>query len=528
MNKAELEGGEIRIRFSYNEDIIADLKTVAGYKWNPKPKRYWSYPFTPWHCKQVQNFPWIESLDLEILEGAKRYDELQKLSTKTRARRKGKLYSFQGAAVEFLEKTEGRCLLADEMGLGKTIELLYWLNKRDDIIKVLVVAPANVIYKWGHEVLTWTDRMPQIVEGSKADLEEGCIHIMSYGIMTRKEEELSNYDLVVLDECHYVKGRKGKVKRVDAIYNIAASCKYLVGMSGTPFLNRPAELYNMLHLLRPEEWPYFWPFGNKYCGGQLHDFRAATNREELAERLSTVMIRRLKSEVLDQLPELTRTIVPMDISEMGEYKRLEKEVYEAIKSMDSHHKGYFVNALDKLSLLRRHIGDAKARASISWISNFMDTTDNKLVVYCHHHAVVDYLFKELYHYGITTITGKVRPKERADRITKFQRDNSPRIILITSAGGEGIDLFGVEGIDISTILFVERNWTPAREEQAEARLHRLGQSSAVQAVYLVARRTVDERINAMINNKREVLRDIIGVEDITASIVPGLLEEIGG
>ncbi len=332
--------------------------------------------------------------------------------------------------------------------------------------------------------------------------------------------------MVVLDERHYIKGRKGKVKRVDAVYNIATSCKHLVGMSGTPFLNRPAELFNMLHLLNHKEWPYFWPFGNKYCGGQLHDFRGATNREELKERLSSYMVRRLKSEVLDQLPELTRMVVPMTIPEMGEYKRLEKEVYEAIKAMDASHKGYYVNALDKLSLLRRNVGDGKARASLGWIQNFMDSTDGKLVVYCHHHSVVDYLFKELYHYGVTTITGKIRPKERSARIYKFQNERRPRIILITSAGGEGIDLFGVGEVDASTILFTERDWTPSREEQAEARLHRIGQSNAVQAIYLVARGTVDERINAMIDNKREVLRDIIGMEDITASIVEDLLDEI--
>jgi len=172
------------------------------------------------------------------------------------------------------------------MGLGKTVVSLTWADLHSDITTALVVAPASVIYKWEREVRRWSRFEPQIISTSKTPLKHGCLHIMSYDIMRRRALELMEwgYDLVIFDECHYLKGRISKTLRVQA-------AQMLAGLSGTPFLNRPAELWNMLHFLNANEWVYFYPFGIRYCGGQRDEWRGATNREELTERLVPYMIR---------------------------------------------------------------------------------------------------------------------------------------------------------------------------------------------------------------------------------------------
>jgi SNF2 family DNA or RNA helicase len=195
--------------------------------------------------------------------------------------------------------------------------------------------------------------------------------------------------------------------------------------------------------------------------------------------------------------------------------------------MDPNHKGYFVNALDRLNLLRRVVGNGKARIAVGYCREFLANTDRKLVIYAHHHAVVNYLKEELdREYGCSTITGKVSSKVRQQRIKHFQERPDLRVMLITSAGGQGIDLFGIGSNQISDILFVEREWSPSLEEQAEARLHRIGQAHAVEATYLVARSTVDTMVDRLIDTKRRVLNDIMGMADIEVSIVEDLLDTI--
>lgn len=280
----------------------------------------------------------------------------------------------------------------------------------------------------------------------------------------------------------------------------------------------------MLHFLNANEWVYFYPFGIRYCGGQRDEWRGATNREELTERLVPYMIRRLKQQVLDQLPELTRINIPIRIPEMTEYRRLSASVREAIKNMDPNHKGFYVNALDRLNLLRRAVGKNKVPIAVEWIHDFLASGGEKLVVYCHHHETVEELERRL-DYEVTTITGSVDAKTRDERVTRFQSQETPRILITTSAGGEGIDLFGVDGITIADILFVEREWTPAKEEQMESRLHRMGQKNAVTAWYLVAENTIDEHMAALIERKRKILGDIIGIDE-PQSIVWDILKEV--
>ena len=449
---------------------------------------------------------------------------LNELATRQKPTRRYKdLYPFQSVAVDFIRSKDGRCILGDEMGLGKTIEALTAIRLMY-IHKVLVICPSIVKYKWQKEIDQWTMQSSFVVDSSKQHIDDGWnFHIMSYQMMINRIDELlaNKYQMVIFDECHYLKSRGAK--RTKSANKLIALTEHYLFLSGTPFINRPMELYNMLNWLNPVEWSSQSRFGERYCGGLKNDYKGSTNRDELNQRLRQYMVRRLKVDVLEDLPLLTRTKVPIDLPRMGDYKEIERNIYKAIKEMNPKSKGYFINAMDKLAVLRRAIGVQKAEASIPWIKNFLDTTDRKIVLYCHHHQVIDYLKEELREYQPTTLSGRVPAKKRQDRIEQFQTSPDIRVCIINSAGGEGIDLFGRDGNDSSTILFIERQWTPAAEEQAEARLHRIGQNNPVSAYYLVARGTVDLLFDKLIDKKRQILTDIVGMDDVTMTIIPDLI-----
>jgi len=427
------------------------------------------------------------------------------------------LYPFQREAVKFIDSTNGRALLGDEMGLGKTVEALTWIRKqKSSITKVLIVCPANVAYKWQREVSTWTSRSASIITTYKSKIPRTNTLICSYNVMTNRWKELEalGFDCVVWDEAHYLKGNRKKTKRVAAALRLKSS--YVLFLTGTPFLNRPIELFNILTILEPGKWK-LGSYGIRYCGGFDHwdgPLKGATNREELKSKLQPIMIRRLKREVLDDLPDLSRTLLPIDIRTV-EYR-------QAMKTIDREFPMRTVMDMWKI------IGEEKAKVATEWANDWLANSESssKLLLYCHHRSVASTLEENLRHHGSGKITGATSLTRRDGLAQGFQRGDHPRVLIINQAGGEGIDLFGLDGIDASTIMFVERQWTPALEEQAIARLDRIGQKNSVSAIYLQARGTFDEHMSAAIDEKRTILDDIIGEPDYNLSVQEDVLSSI--
>lgn len=415
-----------------------------------------------------------------------------------------RLYPFQREGVRFIQESAGRCILGDEIGLGKTVQTLCWLQMRKDIGRTLVVAPANVIFKWKREIETWTTRRPQLILTMKGIIPRAETLICSYTIMAGRFKELRalDFDLVIWDEAHYLKGNRKKTKRVAA--SLQLKSPFVLFLTGTPFLNRPIELFNLLDMAQPGKWS-LGSYGTRYCGGFDYwegPLQGAMNLLELQSRLKSVMIRRLKREVLTELPKLQRVVVPVVVG-TAEYK-------EALKNLNR------TNAMTKIMDAWHVLGREKAKIAVEWTKEFFEQSEpgTKLVLYAHHLDVMDYLDTELRQYGTFKISGEVPPAKRDALILGFQSGASPRIAIINKAGGEGIDLFGVGGIDSSNILFVERQWTPALEMQAEGRLDRIGQTLPVTAYYLSAVDTFDTYMEETIAEKRAILGATIKMEEV--------------
>lgn len=429
------------------------------------------------------------------------------------------LYPFQRTGVDFLIQTQGKAILADDMGLGKTVQTLTYLQEADPW-RTLIVCPASVIYNWKAEADRWVGWNTQVMTTSKEPIPVARILIMSYNIMNRVQERLTSvrFECVVFDEAHYLKNENAQRTKAGMVQAFSSPSR--IFLSGTPFKSRPAELYNLLHMTDPEEWDDRWAYWKRYCdlqhrwvgGRNVLDRSGASNIPELSRRIKPYMLRRTKQEVLDELPDLTRQVLPVEIDRTG-YNQAWTELVEALARGQSR-----AWHLTKLNRLRQEVGKAKAKPAIAVAKDLLDSSDEKLVLFAYHLSVVETLREALAPYGVTTITGSVSNEERQTRVTHFQEQDNPRVMILTQAGSEGINLFRA-----SNLIFVERVWTPAGEEQIEGRLHRIGQKSAVNAIYLVARGTVDTRIAQLIDQKRELFRTTMGD---TGHIPTILLEEL--
>lgn len=509
---ANLEDGTLDISFPYSPDLVEVVRGLPDRKW-VKSRGKWTVPYSEYHCKKV-----VEILTPYKFDFDARVERLAAGAKKTKVvyfpNRDG-LFEFQSEAVEFTHQRGGRVILGDEMGLGKTIEALAWVRERPDLEQILIVCPASVVYKWEREIKKWVgeNETVGILLTGKQPIPQTRWLIMSYAIMTSQQQQLRNlvWDLVIFDEAH-------KLKEPESLRSRCAATlpnTYAMLLTGTPMLNRPRELFNLLHYLNPNEWDNFFSYAQRYCDAHKNyfgwDFTGASNLTELNERLKKYMIRRTKKEVLTQLPDLTRTRLPVECRKDDIQEALESLKLWLIENGST--GASRAEAMVRLSKLRQAVGISKVKVTVDLAQEILDeNSSQKLVIYAVHKSVVSMLEESLKDYHVSTITGETAQEERQKRIDNFQNHPYPRVMIISSAGGEGIDLFRAD-----KIIFAEREWTPASEEQAEARCHRMGQKNAVEALYLIASGTIDVDMDMLIESKRDLFKTVVGQDVVKTS-----------
>lgn len=499
-----VDNNRIEIHFPFSWVLVERMRDIpdAGFD---KPNKLWYVPATPFHADVI-----IRELDDEFYIGQDVYELAQGEKKTPEFPMDKRLYKFQQAGLKFIVQSDGRCILADSMGLGKTPQALAYANLVKG--KTLVVAPANVIWKWKAEADKWTSLTSAVVSTSKEKLPDVNIHIMSYAIMRLRKDELSKlpYVLAIWDECHRLSNYK--TQQVQAAKKIIRSgILHSLYLSGTPFLNNPGELFSVLNMIDPMSFPTFTKFAQRYLGAYFVDGHwyfpkgVVENRDELVKRLSSLMIRRTKQEVMPELPDKSRVIVPVSIN-MKQYKKEEKELRAWYSN------GRSGSVLARMTGLRMVVGKEKVKASAELAIDILEQ-DQQVVLFAHHKDVVEMLRNELSEYKVGIISGDTKPKSRQEIVDEFL-DGNLSVVIMTVAGAEGIDLYSA-----SHIIFVEREWVPAKEEQAEDRLHRNGQKNAVTAYYITAKDTIDERLAGVVQQKRDVFGKVVTQDDIETSIL---------
>jgi SNF2 family DNA or RNA helicase len=443
------------------------------------------------------------------------------------------LYPFQKVGVAFAEASEGKCLIGDDMGLGKTIQALAYMALHRGDRPTVVVSPANVKYNWAKEIKTWLPgERVQIINKGKDELEDADIFVINYDLMTKQAPALNkiNPRLMILDEGHYLKS--SKAQRTIATLGMASFCPKVLVLSGTAIGSRPKEYFNVLHLLKPQLFPSRYDFHHQYCdpyhNGFGWDFNGASNTKELNERARDVVIRRLKKEVLTELPDKVRTFLPVQIEGAARKKydiaqdEWDIQMDEQFITGSSLEPGAILSMISKL----RHIcGRMKVPYAKEWIDSYRHHTGKPIVIFGHHRDVIEELVMSLKDtYRVGSITGATPAKRRQEQVEAFQDGQLDMLVCNTLAAKEGLTLTAAD-----TVLFIEREWVPTDEEQAEDRVYRIGQESdSVHAVYLSCVGTIDEHFDRVVEQKRQVVKAVLDGGDVEErqSLVKELVERM--
>lgn len=444
---------------------------------------------------------------------------------------------FQKAGINYgLQRTD--VLIGDEMGCGKTIQAIGIINAIEIEGKILIVCPAIMKLVWKLELDKWLVNKGLKVEvwDSKKQPDADII-IVNYAILRKLQDVLLkiSFHIVIGDEIHFCKTKptpKNKTKKTKkmnrsrAFYNIANKATKRVYLTGTPMLNRPAELFYILESLHfPMKWHEFM---EKYADAYIDErgywnTKGASNLDELQERLrSHCMIRRLKKDVLTELPDKIRQIIhlPDDklkttISKEEKYLKDKKETIKVIKmrikeaeeNEDKENyqdavnelKEFEFNSFTDLARVRHLTALKKVPSAIEHIKALLESTD-KIVVFAHHTDVLKELYKEFEDVSVLLI-GATPIEERMDIINHFQTDPNCKLFIASiKAGGIGITLTSA-----STVVFVELDWTPTVIAQCEDRCHRKGQKNAVLVQHLVIDGSIDSKLAKMCVKKQSVI-----------------------
>lgn len=411
---------------------------------------------------------------------------------------------YQRAGIAYA-MTRQSCLIADEMGLGKTVQAIGVANTMPEAKAILVVCPASLKHNWRAEFRKWN-----------------AVKNRTIGIFPRREsvtivnyEQLKKinpqaWDLLVLDEAHYAKNPTAQ--RTQECIKHAKLAKRVVALTGTP-LDKPKEIYTLLTMLDSAAWGppgvkrskeegrFLFRYTNptKVWNGSRYitSFEGAANLEELQERLrSSLMVRRLKADVLAELPAKRRQIVVLGEQKDDGFALNESGDYQ--EQVDALRKSGKV-AFEEISGLRHEQALRKLPKCIEYLTETLQENSDKVVVFAHHKDVIAELEIALAPFGTVTIDGSTPVADRGGIVEAFQTGNARVFIGSIGAAGVGLTLTAA-----SRVVFVELDWTPKAMNQAEDRCHRIGQKDTVLVQHLVIDGTLDAKIAKLLVQKQEV------------------------
>ncbi|HWT94225.1 MAG TPA: DEAD/DEAH box helicase [Solirubrobacteraceae bacterium] len=495
-------------------------------------------PIDPWAVEALD--AWVAEHEVAVSSGAKPAlqklrDELAEATTaiersqareappieEVAARLGGELAPFQWAGVRYaLERR--RTFIADEQGLGKTVQALAALEA-DDAYPAVVVCPASLKLTWEREAENWLPHRTTVVVSGRGGgiAADADITIVNYEIAAAHREALTRRrpQALVVDESHYCKNPRAK--RTHAVRRLAQALPQnalRLALTGTPVMNRPEEVTAQLRIIgRLEE------FGS---GARLkRRFTGLGDEERLHWHLRrSCFVRRLKADVLPQLPAKRRVVVPVALDNEDEYRLAEKDVIAWLREqpMDLSELNAKVAAtlrakrLAQIGTLKRLAARGKLAAAVAWIHDFLESGE-PLIVFAHHEEVQAALLQRFPDAG--HILGRDSNEARQVTVEDFQSGHGPQLLVCsTLAAGHGLTL-----THASNVAFLELEWTPAAHDQAEDRAHRIGQRDAVTAWYLLAAKTIDETIAELLQAKRAIVG---AVTDGTRVDADSLIEEV--
>ena len=435
---------------------------------------------------------------------------------------------------EAVEKLAGsrRFILADDMGLGKTTATIIAALETGSK-KILIICPASLKINWQREIENYSDRPVYIAEGKKFSTESDFV-IVNYDILKNFHDtdpkkkngsilNQSNFDLVILDEAHMISNPQAQ--RTKIINHFVKNIKRVWLLTGTPMTSRPMNYYNLLNIIESPVAQNWMAYAIRYCQGyqfmagrrKVWNVTGASNLEELRDRTSKQILRRLKEDVLD-LPD--KIISPVYLRlKSKEYEELMGEYYDWFDNKKDESSSLTVQ-FSKLMKVRKVIANEKTKQTIEFAENIVEQ-GKKVIIFTNFTDTLQTIYQ---HFGKQAVylDGSCSKPHRQNAVDEFQENDKIKVFVGNlKAAGVGLTLTAAEVVIMNDLSFV-----PAEHAQAEDRAYRYGQKSNVLVYYPLYENTIEGAVYDILNRKKEIIRTVMG--DQQPENVGDVVEEILG
>ena len=538
----ELKGDNFELSFKYKPSIVDRVRQIPGRRFDGA-KKVWIVPARSrvdlermiYQIRQFENINWVNGTEKKEEDIAYDIPELPDLTVPHNLKIQPYPYQLKGIARGLQLKRFMNC---DEPGLGKTLQSIATINLAD-AFPCLVVCPSSLKINWLREWEKFTDKKAMILTDKVRDtwtffFQTGMhqVFIVNYESLkkyfvqrikkaegwTLRDVEFRNsinlFKSVIIDESHRCKS--ASTQQAKFCKGICTGKEWVIELTGTPVVNRPKDLIPQLAILnRMDDFGGYKPFVNRYCSGQ----REASNLKELNCNLwKYCMFRREKSLVLTDLPDKIRQVNTCEITNRKEYMDAERDLImylQKYKDADDEkiEKALRGEVMVRINILRQISARGKVRDVIEFVKDFREN-GKKIILFCSLHEVVDQLKR--YFPTAVSVTGRDSQDEKQRAVDAFQNNPKADIIICSiKAAGVGLTLTAS-----SNVAFVEFPWTYADCCQCEDRAHRIGQKDSVTCYYFLGRRTIDEKVYRIIQEKKNIANAVTGsTEDIEENIV---------
>lgn len=499
---AAVRGNNVVIEIPKVQALVDAMRSlpVKRYDWKT---RQWTVPLA--HAAEAFRALDAAGADAGDLARAAGLHALRVVDAEDVASRYPDLFPHQREGVRFLAASRG-AILADDMGLGKTRQAIIALAERRPEGELLVVCPASLKLNWRREIArVYPGAEVRIINGPD-DVVPARWTIVNYDILARKKPQLVKHRWagVILDEAHYIKNPEAARSKAALAILDHVEDRYL--LTGTPVMNRPIELFNLLRAVGHPLGDDYVEFGKRYCNGFKDeygwDFTGASNLDELKARTEGTILARRKEDVLDLPPKL-RTTVPVEL-DPARYQATVDEIVALARQQAAENSGRvrWNELLPVFSKLRHAIAKDKAKLTAALVEDAV-ASGEKAIVFTGFNAVADALER---HFGDAAVrlTGDTAQAARQEAVDRFQSDPAVKVFVGNIlAAGTGITLTAA-----TQVFFNDLDWVPANHLQAEDRAYRIGQQRMVNVYYVTAPGTLDDVVWGVLEQKLAVLEQL--------------------
>lgn len=431
----------------------------------------------------------------------------------------GELRSYQATGFKWLKmlsKYGFGGILADDMGLGKTLQVITYIQseiEQGEKNPYLIIAPASLTYNWFHELKKFAPSIRgAVVTGSIEEREEQIQDVQNYDVLItsyqsfRQDVELykqQSFSTLVMDESQMVKNYHTKTSQ--ALRSLEVPRKF--ALSGTPIENKIEELWAIFQLIMPGFFP------------SIKKFKGMTN-EKIAKMIQPFVLRRVKKDVLKELPEKIETNMYSTLTKEQKtvYLAYLQQIQQTVQGMSGDDfKKNRIAILASLTRLRQiccdprlfiddYEGESGKLLQLKEIVSNALENNKRILIFSQFTSMLDIIEGELNKENISSfyLSGKTKPVERINMVNKFNDGEKSIFLISLKAGGTGLNLTGAD-----TVILYDLWWNPAVEEQAAGRAHRIGQKNVVEVWRLIAEGTIEEKINALQQEKKSLFDQVI-------------------